>query len=78
MKVHLDKDVAEDLICYKLRSIQEQIIKILKRWNESEASIFLENAKNGMYSEAENDAIGLKQLLLEEKKLNKLFNSLLG
>ncbi len=75
MKVNLDKDVAEDLISYKLRNIQEHINKILKRWNENTASVFLEKAKNGTYSEAENDAIDLKQLLLEEKKLNKLFKS---
>ena len=76
MKVHIDKDVAEDLIGYKLRNIQEHMNKILKRWNETEASAFLEKAKNGTYSEAENDAIDLKQLLLEEKKLNELINSL--
>ena len=76
MKEDLYKDVAEDLISYKLRNVQEQINKILKRWNESDASIFLENAKNGTYSEAENDAIDLRQLLLEEKRLKKLFNSL--
>ena len=76
MKVYLDKEVAEDLISYKLRNIQEHINLILKRWNEIEASVFLEKAKNGTYSEAENDAIDLKQLLLEEKKLNKLINSL--
>ncbi len=76
MKVYLDKDVAEDLISYKLRNVQEHINKVLKRWNEAEASVFLEKAKNGTYSEAENDAIDLKQLLLEEKKLNELINSL--
>lgn len=75
MKVYLDKDVAEDLISYKLRNIQEHINKILKRWNETEASAFLEKAKNGTYSVAENDAIDLRQLLLEEKKLNELINS---
>ncbi len=75
MKVNLDKDVAEDLISYKLKNIQEHINEILKRWNENSASVFLEKAKNGTYSEAENDAIDLKQLLLEEKKLNKLFKS---
>ena len=76
MKVYLDKDVAEDLISNKLRNIQKHINKILKRWNENEAEIFLEKAKNGTYSEAENDVIDLKQLLLEEKNLNELFNSL--
>ncbi|MFW9988884.1 MAG: hypothetical protein ACFFC3_09535 [Candidatus Odinarchaeota archaeon] len=72
----MDKDVAEDLISYKLRNIQEHVSKILKRWNETEASVFLEKAKNGTYSEAENDAIDLKQLLFEEKRLNRLFDSL--
>ena len=76
MKVHLDKDVAEDLISYKLRRIQKQITKILKRWNESDSLAFLEKAKNGTYSEAEMDAISLKQLLLDEKRLIKLYNSI--
>lgn len=75
MKVYIDRDVAEDLVSYKLRNIQENINKILKRWDENEASIFLEKAKNGTYSEAENDAIDLKQLLLDEKRLNELINS---
>ena len=75
MKVYLEKEVAEDLIGYKLRNIQENIQKILKRWNETEASVFLEKAKNGTYYEAENDAIDLKQLMLEEKQLNNLFDS---
>ncbi len=76
MKVYIDKEVAEDLISYKRRNIQEHISKILKRWNETEAGAFLEKAKNGTYSEAENDAIDLKQLLLEEKKLNELISIL--
>ena len=76
MKVYIDKDVAEDLIGYKLRNIQDHINKILERWNESEASTFLTKAKNGTYLEAENDAIDLKQLLIEEAKLRKLINSL--
>jgi len=76
MKVSMDKNVAKDLISYKLRNIQENISRILKRWNDTEASVFLEKAKNGTYSEAENDAIDLKQLLLEEKRLNKLYTSL--
>jgi hypothetical protein len=76
MKVYMDKDIAEDLISYKLRNIQEQINQILNKWNETEASAFLEKAQNRTYPEAENDAIDLKQLLLEEKKLKNLFNSL--
>jgi len=71
----MDKEVAEDLIGYKLRNIQEEIRKILERWNETEASLFLKKAKNGTYPEAENDAIDLRQLLLEEKKLKTLIKS---
>jgi hypothetical protein len=50
MKVHMEKDIAEDLISYKKRNIQEQINQILNRWNETEASAFLEKARNGTYS----------------------------
>ena len=45
----MEKDIAEDLISYKKRNIQEQINKILNRWNETEASAFLEKAKNNSY-----------------------------
>lgn len=75
MKVQMDKEVAEDLIEYKLRNIQEEIRKILERWNETDASLFLKKAKNGTYPEAENDAIDLRQLLLEEEKLKSLIKS---
>ncbi len=76
MKVNIDREVAEDLISYKLRNIQDLIENILKRWNETDVSLFLEKSKNGTYSEAENDAIDLKQLLLEENELKELINSL--
>ncbi len=38
--------------------------------------IYLKKVKIGVYIEAENDAIDLKQLLLEEKKLNELLETL--
>ena len=76
MEVSIDKDIAEDLISYKIRKIQKHIGYILTRWNESEASVFLEKSKNGTYSEAENDAIYLRQLLMEETNLHQVFNSL--
>ncbi len=76
MKVHIEKEIAEDLISYKLRNVQDHIDKILNRWNETDASLFLEKAKKGTYSEAENDAIDLKQMIFEEGKLKTLLNSL--
>jgi len=56
--------------------VKNLIADILKRWNEDSAENFLKKAKDGTYSEAENDAIDLKQLLLDEKKLLKLLNEI--
>jgi len=76
MKVSIDKEIAEDLIQFKKRNLQNNIKNIFKRWNETSAEIFIKKVKNGIYIEAENDAIDLKQLLLDEKKLNELLETL--
>ena len=76
MKISLEKDMAEELIAYKLRNIQNLIYKILERWNEQSAENFIEKARNGTYPEAENDAIDLRQLLIEEEKLKQLLENL--
>lgn len=76
MKVSLEKDIVEELIGYKLRNIKNFISNILSRWNEESAEVFLEKARDGTYPEAENDAIDLRQLLLEEKKLIELLDNL--
>ncbi len=73
--VSLKKSTAIDLISYKLRNIRKEIEKILTRWNEISAQNFLKNTQIGKYSEAENDAIDLKQLLHEEKKLKNLMEN---
>ena len=72
----MKKEVAEDLISYKLRQIQELIEDTLTRWNETSAEQFLQKAKDGRHENAENDAIALRQLLLEEEKLSKLLENL--
>lgn len=76
MNVSLDKEVAEELITFKLRRIQELIYSILNHWDESTAESFINKARDGTYPEAENDAIELRQLLLEEEKLRNLLESL--
>lgn len=72
----MDHDVAVDLIMYKLRRVQEVITGIMDRWNVTDAGDFLQKAKEGAYPESENDAIDLKQLLHEEKKLKTLLQGL--
>jgi hypothetical protein len=76
MKVSLEKNIVEDLISYKLRNIKNLINSILARWNEESTESFLNKARDGTYKEAENDAIDLKQLLLDEKKLTELLEHL--
>ncbi len=76
MNVTLEKNMAEELIQYKLRRIQKLIQRILKRWNENTVDLFLEKARDRTYSEAENDAIDIQNLVYEENKLQKLLKSL--
>ena len=76
MNISLDKEVAEELIIYKLHRIQGLISDILTRWNETVVDSFLQKARDGTYVEAENDAIELRQLLIEEEKLQKLLENI--
>ncbi len=52
----------EDLVDFKLRSLKGEIGKNLKKWGYTSSIEFLEHAKNGTLSEAEEDAIILKNL----------------
>ncbi|MFX0098984.1 MAG: hypothetical protein ACFFCS_05340 [Candidatus Hodarchaeota archaeon] len=76
MDVSLDRDLAVDLINYKLRDVQEIIQGILDRWGVTDATTFLKDSKEGKYPESENDAIDLKQLLSEERKLKALLKEM--
>lgn len=76
MTIELKKDIAEDLISYKLQKIQMIISELLSRWNEISCDTFLNKARNGTYQNSENDAIDLRQLLLEEKKLLDLLKAI--
>ena len=68
----IEKEILENLVSFKLNRIQTIIQEILDRWKENSTTLFIEKARNGTYENAENDAIELRQLLLEEKKLNEL------
>jgi hypothetical protein len=70
--VTIEKSVAEGLITYKLRRLQELIDQILVRWNETTPEPFLQKARLGQYSNAENDAIELEQFLLEAQQMHTL------
>jgi hypothetical protein len=72
--VQIERGLALDLIYSRLRRVRGEIDHILCRWHETAPSAFLEKARSGEYEEAENDAIDLRQLLLEEQKLMSLLD----
>jgi hypothetical protein len=61
--VSIDREVAEELVDLKLNYMQDEIDKILTKWQYTSASRFLEDSKNGALDEAEDDAITLQHLL---------------
>ncbi len=75
-QVKLDKSLAEDLITSKLRILKQYVDEILTRWNESSSKDFLEKARTGIYENAEDDAVELRQLLLDYTKLQEILNNL--
>jgi hypothetical protein len=75
-KVKLDKSLAEDLIASKMRLLQQYINDILNRWNETSSKEFLEKARTGVYEEAEDDAIELRQVLKDYTKYQEILRNL--
>jgi len=75
-QVKLDKSLAEDLITSKMRLLQQFINEILDRWNEASSKDFLEKARKGVYENAEDDAIELRQILADYTKLQEILNKL--
>ncbi|MHA1490516.1 MAG: hypothetical protein ACTSRI_12790 [Promethearchaeota archaeon] len=68
-RVSVDMDFMVDLINFKLNSLKKNIKKILKKWNYTSTIKFLDDAKNGTLSEAEEDAIILINLQDQVKYL---------
>lgn len=75
-QVKLDKEVAEELITSKMKILQEYIDSILKHWNETSTKKFLEKARSGEFENTEEDAVELRQLLLDYSKYQKLLKEI--
>ena len=73
--IPIKKDVIEDLARFKLKRVCTFIEEILGRWKETSADVFIEKARKGILEDAESDAIEIRQLLLEERKLKELLSS---
>lgn len=62
VRISVDMEFMIELVDFKLRFLKEKIEQILQKWNYSSSNKFLEHSKDGTLSEAEKDAIILKNL----------------
>ena len=77
--IPVEKEFLEELVDLKLKYLNEEMEKILKKWEYDSPSKFLEDAKDGTIEEAENDAITLKHLIDQRETLlnmKKSWNSI--
>ena len=70
--IPIDKKLLEELVDLKLKSLDDEINKILNLWEYGSPTKFLQDAKDGKIQEAENDAITLKHLLDQKEELLKV------
>ncbi|MFX1294052.1 MAG: hypothetical protein ACFFD2_04235 [Promethearchaeota archaeon] len=76
MTITLENKIAEDLIKFKLQSVQNTLSKILTNWNQDNTKDFIEKTRSGKLPEAEMDAITVRQLIIDLEKLKSLIKSI--
>ena len=76
MSVSIEKETAKELITFKLQHIQEEIQSILNKWEEDNTDDFISKAKSGTLENAEMDAISVRQLVADYKRLKDLLESI--
>jgi hypothetical protein len=76
MTVEIEEKVVKDLISFKLQHIQKNIDLILEKWKEDTTDEFIKKARNGELENAEMDAISVRQMLADYKRLRKLLDSI--
>jgi hypothetical protein len=72
MTVKLDSNLAEELVKFKLKSIQDTLKTILEKWHESNTDDFIRKARTGELTDAEPDAIVVRQLITDLDRLDKV------
>ena len=78
MDVSIERETAKELISFKLHHIQDLIHTILDKWNENNTDDFISKARGGLLENAEMDAISIRQLIVDYKKLKELFDSIIS
>ncbi len=74
-QVSVKKEVLEDLIAFKMRYLNGEIKNILNKWKYSSSIKFLADARDGTITEAEGDAVSLRQLLKQLDELKTIRTS---
>lgn len=72
--LNIDKDILEDLVNTKLRTLQIEIQEILAKWHYDDIQKFLHDAKDGTIEDAEDDAICLKNLIEKQERFYNMRN----
>ena len=67
--ISVDRTFLMDLLDSILKILQDEINKILKKWNYSSIELFLADSKAGIVEETEDDAVCLKNLLDKREEL---------
>ncbi|MBN1216628.1 MAG: hypothetical protein JXA99_14460 [Candidatus Lokiarchaeota archaeon] len=68
-QVKIERENLTQLIDFKLNQLRKEIELILNKWNYPFSDKFLDDAKSGKISEAEEDAIILKNIEDEIRNL---------
>jgi hypothetical protein len=76
MSVQLDSNLAEDLVKFKLKSIQDTIKAILVKWNQSNTDDFIQRTRTGELPNAEPDSIIIRQLVTDFDRLDKVLKQI--
>lgn len=75
MNVSIERETAKELITFKIQHIQDLINSILDKWKEENSDDFISKAKSGELENAEMDAITMRQLIADHKRLKELLDS---
>ncbi len=74
-RVSVDEELLRNLLDFKLSRLKEEIDQMLSKWNYISSTEFLKHAKDGTLSEAEMDAISMRQLLADCDRLKNIYDS---
>lgn len=67
--IQVEKTLLYELIEFKIRSINEEIQRILERWHYHSLNTFIDDTRKGILKNAEMDAILLRQLVYDRDEL---------